>query len=125
MTERPWGRWTRLYVNEHVELRRLDIDAGGYSSPHYHETQANMIAVEHGRLIVRFLSGPDAMLVENAKVELEPRSPTVWMPSFRVHQFWAQTDVVAYELSLADPGHAMDPDEIHRLGEAGKGTPKP
>lgn len=125
MTERPWGRWERLYADRDIELRQLTVAREGFSSPHYHLSQSNIIAVLEGRLIIRFLSGPDRELTVVGTVELEPNSPVIWIPPPRVHQFWAQTDVVAYETTIGERGAALDPDEIHRLGEAGKGTPKP
>jgi mannose-6-phosphate isomerase-like protein (cupin superfamily) len=123
--KRPWGTWKRLYVDKHVELRELRINAGGFCSAHSHTTKADMISVVQGRLLIQYLSGPDGELAVTGTVELVPNAPVIWMPSFRVHRFWAQTDVIAHELSRADEGHTMDPGEIHRLSEAGKGVPKP
>lgn len=127
--DRPWGRWTRLYMDDQVELRRLEVEEGGYCTRHYHREQANVLFVVRGMLRVMFFGNdPDQM----------PKAPGTWymlvpagvesrltncetIEPITIHQFHAETPVIAYELNVATGPNPLDPSDSVQLGPAGKG----
>ena len=117
MMERPYGKWQRLYVDGRVELRKIEIAAGGFCSWHYHDTKHNWLFVADGVLLVH-TERSDKWDAQTQKIS--SGQPGAWLPDGVRHQFEAETDVVAYEFSMSLQGMMMDPDEIHRLSEAGK-----
>ena len=116
MPESPWGTWQRLWVDDIAELRVLEIQKGGYSSPHCHRTKRNVFCVAKGRLNLRLWVGEEKVMV----LPCGPKSQPQVVASEVMHQFEALEDSVVYELSIADAGIGMDPDEIERHGESGK-----
>lgn len=121
--ERPWGRWTRLYQDEQVELRKLEIVEGGYCTLHYHTGQSNTFYVVAGTLVIRKhdddLRLVDAPSLPYGLVHGEDVQPRV------IHRFHAKTRVVAYELLVATGDEPLDPSDSVKLGEAGVGEPNP
>ncbi len=110
-----WGTWQRVFCDAAVELRILNIRAGGFSSPHVHCGKTNVFCVAAGRLQLRMWVQEDKVVEWLCAPEGQP--PAV--PAGVRHQFHALTDAVVYELSVASPGTVMDPDEIERHGPSG------
>lgn len=122
--DRPWGRWTRLYMDEQVELRLLEVEPGGYCTLHRHKYLANQFYVVSGRLIVSIFS--DAASEDGAHIAgvatrttLGADGSLVVTPGI-VHQFHADTRVVAYELNIATGPNPLDPSDSEQLGPAGR-----
>jgi len=110
-----WGTWVRVYCDACVELRILQIQKGGFSSPHCHHTKANVFHVARGRVKLRMWVQDDQVVEHLAAPEGQP--PCV--PAGVMHQFHALEDSVVYEISVAESGRVMDPDEIERHGPSG------
>lgn len=112
--DRPWGKWTRLYLDEQVELRRLEVLKGGYCTKHYHEYQANVFLVLSGQLTV-YRWGIDAL------VEVVTPGCQTTVGPYETHQFKAESgDVVAYEFNYATGPIPVDARDSVHLGEAGR-----
>lgn len=118
MPNAAWGEWQRVFCDGLVELRILRIRAGGFSSPHFHREKSNVFCVADGRLkLVMWVQ-------EERSVEwlCAPEGQPPAVPAGVMHQFHALTDATVYELSVAEPGSTMDPDEIERHGPSGVTT---
>ncbi len=115
MPDAAWGVWRRLYVDEYTELRVLEIEKGGFSSPHVHHSKSNFFVVAKGKVTVRQWTDDGA---EIAGTLTAHAVPLVVAPEV-MHQFEAQEDSLVYELSVASPGETMDADEIERHGSSG------
>ena len=130
--DRPWGKWTRLYQDEQVELRKLKVVEGGYCTLHYHEHQSNQFAVVQGRLVLRLYHQPEAVEVDiklaaevDTIIDITPGTSSGLVLPGRIHCFHAHTPVVAYELIVATGDNPLDPNDSVKLGEAGIGEPEP
>lgn len=60
-----WGSARELYRDERVELTRIFLRYGGYSSRHKHQDRVNAFLVVHGRLAVLCYQGeqPDCRIL--------------------------------------------------------------
>jgi len=47
-----WGKTAVLFAQNNVEVHRIEILPGGYSSKHKHEHKHNLFCIESGRLLV-------------------------------------------------------------------------
>ena len=120
MPDAAWGQWRRLYVDEHAELRVLEIGKGGYSSCHFHETKSNFFHVAKGEVKLIYWVRDD----EQLSLTCLPGGPPRSVPPEVLHQFQAVEDSLVYELSMAAPGKTMDADEIQRLKPPEVNDPK-
>ena len=118
--DRPWGKWTRLYMDDQVELRLLEVEPGGYCTLHRHEHQANVFIVLAGTLNVRVSTrrdGTDAEALHILNVHEAPLKVWPW----DTHQFKAESGrVIAYELNIATGPNPLDPSDSIQLGPAGR-----
>jgi mannose-6-phosphate isomerase-like protein (cupin superfamily) len=131
--DRPWGKWTRLYADEQVELRLLEVVEGGYCTLHYHEHQANVFFVLQGKLLVQFYARQESGDILRAEHSCHGQAgpgmcgPSTTVPAGAewIHRFHAKTPVVAYELLVVTGDNPLDPNDSVKLGEAGVGEPNP
>jgi quercetin dioxygenase-like cupin family protein len=87
-----WGKTEALFGHNNVEIHRIEIDAGGYCSKHYHKNKWNMFFVESGELEVIVWNGD----VQDSTILNAGESSAV--PPGDFHQFRAVTDVIAFEV---------------------------
>lgn len=45
-----WGKTQELFFKNNVEISRIEIDKGGYSSKHLHKYKYNAFYIESGKL---------------------------------------------------------------------------
>jgi mannose-6-phosphate isomerase-like protein (cupin superfamily) len=115
MSEKPWGRTERVHFDGRVQLERITIQPGGYSSIHLHEFKTNGFLVVEGVLIVRRFR-PDGQLEDLKTIHA---GEWVAVPPNVRHQFYAEQKVVGYELYWSTGGGACEPDDIRRFSEHG------
>lgn len=113
---RPWGRWTRQYLDDQVELRLLEIEPEGYCTRHRHEYVANVLFLLLGELEVWQFDSPEPQCTV-----LSPTGRTMTIPPGSIHQFRARTRVVAYELNVALGPGPLDPLDSVQFSPAGRG----
>ena len=106
-----WGITRLLYLDDRIELTRLAIRRGGYSSRHHHRSKTNAFLVVQGRLLVITYAGAD-----QTRRILTPSDGIHMIPAGAEHRFVALEDAtVAYELSYATPGSTIRRSDILRL----------
>ena len=103
-TEKIWGQSDRLHIDDFIQLERLTIAKGGYSSIHMHRYKWNCFVVQSGTLVIKVFDHAIRLMRTQ---ELTAQNH-YWVPPLRRHQFLAQTDVVAYELYWGQPLRAED-----------------
>lgn len=113
--ERPWGRWTRLYFDGVLEVRKLEVKRGGYCTKHFHRTKMNVFVVVEGAL--RIFEWPTSYHVRDT--ELVSSNATLTVPPYVPHRFYGASDAVAYELALPVGCDVLDPEETEQLEPAG------
>ena len=89
-----WGVTRELFCKNNVEIHRLEVDAGGRSSKHYHEHKYNLFYVEKGKLAITVWKN-DYKLID--KTLLTCGESTVVSPN-EYHAFEAIDDTVVYEI---------------------------
>lgn len=120
MTTRPWGSWHTLYIDAKLELRLLDIKAGGFCSTHTHKGKFNSFEVIEGRLfvtIMRLIHGGN--LVPCQVHELRPRDRSFSTVPGEIHLFHTDRPTLVYETMRAAEGVVYDPEDTVTYREAG------
>ncbi len=121
---KTWGwrlpLWSQPY--EHgcvVRVERIGVVAGGYSSIHRHNQQANVFSVLKGTLCLRLCHprSPRETVLLEWSVNPGDRPFTFSAGSF--HQFEALTEVEALEIYLATEGGDASPQDIERVTQNG------
>lgn len=115
MSEKPWGRTERVHVDGRVQLERITIQPGGFSSVHLHEFKTNGFLVIQGELIVRRFRADG----ELDRLETIRAGEWVQVPPNVRHQFYAESAVEGYEFYWCSGGGACEPDDIKRFSENG------
>lgn len=111
MDTKPWGSAQTVYADDSIQVERLEIRRGGYSSIHVHHRKCNGLLVYEGVLLVQ---------VEGwASVYLRADSGILMVPAGMPHRFTALSDVRALEISRARPDETLDPLDITRLRPGG------
>lgn len=116
---KPWGTYVTLFLDDKVELNLLRIKAGGFCSVHDHQRKRNVFFVISGDLKVSIFEARPEHIERMQQTLVDERDPPFDVESRIKHQFEALTDVVAYELSVADHEQVIDLADIHRYTEAG------
>jgi mannose-6-phosphate isomerase-like protein (cupin superfamily) len=119
LTEKIWGTSQRLLVTDFMQVERIQVRKGGYSSVHLHKRKNNLFVVEAGRLQVRLF---DPWKKETARLFMVSRGDMKTVEPGIRHQFYADTSVVAYEVYWIDnpvAGEMLDCDDIQRFSESG------
>ena len=113
---KTWGWSTRLFCNEQLQLERIYVRPGGYSSIHLHKFKHNQFVVSNGEMCVftfdqalKLLRTFDLRGGDNLVIPIENR-----------HQFVAKTEVEGYEVYWPENKAAsLDPNDIVRFSENG------
>ncbi len=116
--ERPWGRWTRVYFDGVLEVRKLEVKRGGFCTKHFHRTKINTFIVVVGTLQVR--QWPDPRVVEDT--DMRPAAyagQALTVQPYIPHRFYGLTDAVVYEFALPVGCGMLDPEETEQLEPAG------
>ncbi len=121
--EKPWGSSERLIHDYTVQLERIQIVKGGYSSKHWHKRKRNLFWVTSGKLaIYTFVFNKDGPHVEPHKVArswlLTPANAPLCIEPDIIHQFVALERTLCYEMYVAGGGH-VEPEDIVRLSANG------
>lgn len=111
---KPWGQSTRVLLTKRVQVERIDVMEGGFSSIHLHQEKHNLFHVTRGRLAVRWFN---ESLMHYATNMLFPGQSLHVYPG-HIHQFQADTDVEAIETYFTDE-RQIDPDDIERFSQNG------
>jgi mannose-6-phosphate isomerase-like protein (cupin superfamily) len=117
LLQKPWGYSTRLFINEAIQLERIFIQGGGYSSIHLHERKYNQFVVQKGMLLINTF---DDTLTWQTDIKVASGQQLTIEPNVR-HQFVARSDVEAYELYWpAVPSDGpVAPEDIVRFSQNG------
>ncbi len=117
--KRPWGKWTKLWGDERVEVRLLEVKAGGFCTLHRHANMSNVFYVLEGSLRVdSYHAWPDDRRSSVTFEILEEQDVAVVSPP-TVHRFQAISKVVALEFNIAVGSEPVDPLDSEQLGPAG------
>ena len=102
-----WGESIALYRDDAIEVAKVRIKAGGYSSAHRHRGKHNQFVVLTGELRIVYGRQGDSeiTLVKDQTCEVVAG---VW------HRFVAATYVEALEIYRSADGSNVDPDDIER-----------
>lgn len=114
---KPWGRFVCVYHDDSIEIVRIEVAAGWYSSVHLHEWKTNEFSVAIGQLTVT----QDDPCGWTKNERLRPGSQPVIVPVRTRHLFFAETDIVAWEIYRAVPDGQIDRDDIVRFSSNGYG----
>lgn len=113
--QKTWGWSTRVYCNEHLQVERIYVRAGGYSSIHLHQHKANQFCVVRGDLAVNLFDDGNTL----THCEAVPvGSSFLILPPAR-HQFVARSLVEGYEVYWTTDSTEIDPHDIVRFSNNG------
>lgn len=112
--DKPWGKATTVLLDDRIQVDRLSIRKGGYSSNHLHKAKHNTFVVLSGVLEVVLYPDTDT---ESRVVLSASESMTVRRGI--LHKFEAKTDCEVVEYYLPANGSAPDPADIVRHSESG------
>lgn len=115
MELKPWGTSKTIYRDDRSEIVEIEVKAGGYCSRHLHRRKDNLFFVVRGALLV--LIRPN--MEHESRRLLTADCESLLIPAGAMHQFEAQTDVVAWEIYRAVDGSTIDPADIVRFSENG------
>jgi mannose-6-phosphate isomerase-like protein (cupin superfamily) len=110
-TSKTWGSSTRVFYDGRLQVEKIRIKAGGYSSIHLHDDKVNQFCVVEGTLTVNIFDET------NEVVDVYTLGPTdTCAIDARVrHQFLAETDVSGYEMYWPSGTNSVRPDDIERF----------
>ncbi len=114
-TEKPWGEASPLYDDQYVEISRIVVRRGGYSSRHKHLHKNNAFLVVRGRLSLTCFN-------ENGSTRriLSPRDGICTVDKGVEHRFEAlEENTIAYEFYYGEHGRAIDLADIVRCDGGG------
>jgi mannose-6-phosphate isomerase-like protein (cupin superfamily) len=113
VTETLWGSRRRRHIDDRVIVDELHVRKGGYSSLHEHRHQDHVFQVLSGLLVIeqQFGRGRKSVAVGCGELATVHGSDS--------HRFAARAASVVIEVSLAHPGHVIDPQDIIRHDEGG------
>jgi len=89
-----WGETRKLFNKNNVEVSRIEVEKGGFSSTHKHEHKYNKFFVESGKLKILVWKNDYDLCDETIISEGES---TVIVPG-EDHMFEALEDTTAYEI---------------------------
>lgn len=116
--EKLWGWSEALVVSPAGEVHRIDINAGGYCSIHYHRTKHNVFVLMHGAIdIYEWVGGADTNGDPSRVHHLVNPGDSYAVPPGVLHQFRALKQSRAIEVYWPDPLGAED---IVRFTEGGQ-----
>ena len=112
---KTWGWSTRVYCNEQLQVERIIVKAGGYSSIHLHAHKVNQFLVSTGTMNVMLF---DEQLRSCQSQLLQPGEYYV-VPTGVRHQFHALTACEGYEFYWPSDLVQLDPNDIVRFSSNG------
>lgn len=128
LIEKTWGTAQTIYRDEHREVVLIRARAGESCSVHRHKGKHNGFIVLSGVLTVRHFLSEESFnwkftrevfrAIERVCYKLSPTMNPHIAPAGHLHQFTAETDVVALEIYEALPCTKLDPDDIERIQSA-------
>lgn len=114
ITNKPWGKSTRRYIDRFLQVEEIEVEQGGYSSVHCHERKSNRFIVIEGRLRVSWFNAHNDSIYSRVS---ERGHEVIVMPG-ESHQFFAEQPTKGYELYF-DPTGQLDPEDIVRFSTNG------
>lgn len=114
--KKNWGYVRTVHFGPHAQIDFLEIEAGGFSSKHCHQTKFNEFFLVSGRMLIHFYkSRSDAtsrtqLLLPGSKLIVPPN---IW------HRFEAPERCVLIETYWSE---TLNPEDIVRVDQGGIGT---
>lgn len=114
-----WGKTCCIFHQPTCSVHRLEAQAGGFCSRHYHQYRANRFYVESGKIAVNVWRDEQP----------EPARREVWrgevfdVPSMVQHQFEVLESGTIWEIYWPDRGGVVDLSDIVRIDEGGMSQP--
>ena len=112
--QKTWGWSTRVYSSDELQVERIFIKVGGFSSIHLHERKYNQFVVTLGTLAVNYFDEQN----RHVRGELVATGDSLIVQPMERHQFFAETTVHGYEVYWGKDGK-VDPEDIVRFSENG------
>ena len=107
-----WGSTQSLFLNNNVEIHRIEAKQGGYCSKHKHEHKYNAFFVERGQLKITIWKN-DYDLVDETIISDQQMST---VKPCEYHMFEAMEDTIAYEIYWTE----ISPEDIVRENCGGR-----
>jgi len=121
MMQKLWGTSRTLLIDDRIEVVRIHVNKGGFSSRHHHKNKWNGFLVHAGKLLVMQWPPCSSMSID---ANLESGNDIYLVRPGIHHKFRALTDVIATEVYFLAGDHVPDPADIVRHDEGGvDGTP--
>lgn len=112
---KPWGVCTPIARGSIVQLDKLRILKGGFSSLHWHDRRVNQFVIESGDLTIYHADRRQLHAVTLGPGHMLSIDPGV------IHQFYCEADCVCWEFYYQKPQYGqIDPDDIVRLTQNGR-----
>jgi len=113
--QKSWGRNQEIFRDDLLEIVRIEVLSGGFSSRHLHRGKHNAFLVVSGQLsVVCFETELPAEHILSAD------APAIVVPAGVEHRFLARTGpVIAYEIYVAAGEQSLDALDIVRRDEGG------
>jgi len=116
-TEKCWGVSQRLALTDNVQVERIIVVAGGYSSIHKHHNKHNAFIVEEGTLAVHEWLGDAHGESDECIIHELVRGQGVTIDAGVWHQFLSRSGCVCaeyYSSSSQNDTEKIKPDDIER-----------
>ncbi len=114
--DKAWGKSELIYANHLVEIQKISVLPGGYSSLHHHKNKSNIFTIISGSLDV-YVTSP------NTKYELsEDTLKCCEIEPGANHRFYSKEGAEAYEIYLIKQSQSsilLDLNDIVRLTVGG------
>ena len=105
-----WGITSPIFQNSMFEVHRIEINAGGYCSKHYHKYKYNVFYIESGKM--KIINYEDGNSINETLLSCGEQT-TVSPNEF--HRFEALEKTIAYEIYYSE----FQSDDIIREDEGG------
>ena len=103
-----WGQTSPLFLQNNVEIHRIEGKKNGYCSRHFHQSKYNMFFVESGVLKVTITKDYGSGTLDDVTILRKGEQTTV--PPGQWHQFEVLEDCVAFEIYWIE----LNPNDIER-----------
>lgn len=107
-----WGVTQKLFLQNNVEIHRIEVKSGGYCSKHKHNHKYNAFFVERGKLKITIWKNDYDLEDETIISDLQM---SIIKPQ-EYHMFHAIEDTIAYEIYWT----TLYPEDIVRENCGGK-----
>ena len=99
--DKAWGKSELIYANHIVEIQRITVLPGGYSSLHYHKNKSNIFSIVQGSLDV-YQTTPD----KKYELSLDGLKCCEIVPGTN-HRFYSKNGAEAFEIYLIKNGSEL------------------